>query len=143
MSGEEEGKYRRIMESRSDPSTYYGYLGMKLEELGEGTSVFTMEAGPRLHNAGGVVHGGAVASLADAAVAAALSTLVDLDEERIYTVEMKINYMAPVKEGKIRALGRIIQRGRSVAVGETEVVNGEGKMLAKAMATYLIKPRHG
>lgn len=116
---------------------------MRLQELGEGTSRFIMPVDSNLLNAGGVVHGGALASIADASVAAALSTLVDLERERIFTVEMKINYMAPARAGEIRAEAVIIQKGKSVAVGESSVYDEGGRLLAKAIATYLIKPGGG
>jgi acyl-CoA thioesterase len=129
------------MRSRHDPSTYYAYLGMRLVELGEGTSRFTMAVTPGFLNAGGVVHGGALASVADAAVAAALATLVDPAREAIATIEMKINYIAPVREGEIVCEAHIIQRGRSVAVGESSVYNGEGRLVARAMATFMVREK--
>ena len=135
--------YRGIMASRSDPSGFYALLGMVLEELGEGRSRFSMRSGPRIHNAGGVTHGGALASLADASIAAALATLIDPDNEAIATIEIKVNFTAPLREGEVVAEGVIIQKGRTVAVGESEVRDGEGKLLAKAMATYAIRPRGG
>jgi acyl-CoA thioesterase len=139
--GEKDILFREIMRQRSDPSIYYGYLGMKLEELGEGTSRFRMSVSSRLFNAGGVVHGGALASIADAAVAAALATLVDPASQDMFTVEMKINFLAPARDGEIVAQAEIVQKGRSVAVGESLVYDGEGRLLAKAMATYLIRER--
>jgi acyl-CoA thioesterase len=138
---EKEAYYREIIERRSNPSTYYGHLGMYVEELGEGASRMQMSVDDRLFNAGGVVHGGALASIADAAIAAALSTLVDLNREKMFTVEMKVNYMAPIRDGEIVAEARIIQRGKSVAVGESSVYNSDGRLAAKAIATYMIKER--
>lgn len=135
--------YREITASRSDPSGFYALLGMVLEELGEGRSRFSMPTGPRLFNAGGMVHGGAIASLADASIAAALATLVDPDKEAIATIEIKVNFTAPLRGGEAFAEGRIIQKGKTVAVGESEVRDGEGRLLAKAMATYAVRSRGG
>lgn len=140
---ERQVRYREIMRLRSDPSTFYALLGMRLEELGEGTSRFVMPTESRFFNAGGVVHGGALASIADASIAAALATLIDPARETMATVEMKINYMAPVRGESISCEGKIIQKGRSVAVGESWVYDQEGKLLAKAMATFLVKERSG
>ncbi len=141
MDAAVEERLERIRRSRSDPRTFYRFLGMKLEELKEGYSRFRLDADERLHNAGGVVHGGVMASLADAAVAAALATLVDQDRESIYTLEMKINYLAPAVEGEMVGEATIIQRGGTVAVGEAKIFDGKGKMLAMATATFLIKAR--
>ncbi|MBN2028571.1 MAG: PaaI family thioesterase [Actinobacteria bacterium] len=140
-SGQREARYREIIASRSDPSTLYSLLGMRLEELGEGTARFVLPIASRLFNAGGVVHGGVMASIADAAVAAALATLIDPAREMMATVEMKINYIAAVRGGELVCEARIIQKGRAVAVGEASVYSGEGKLLAKAMATFIVRSK--
>lgn len=136
-----EARYREIMRSRRDPATYYALLGMRLEELGEGASRFVMPAESRFFNAGGVVHGGAIASVTDASIAAALATLIDPEREIMATVEMKINYISPVRGGDIVCEAEIIQKGRSVAVGESSVYGGDGKLIAKAMATFIVKEK--
>jgi uncharacterized protein (TIGR00369 family) len=138
---ERESRYSEIMRSRSDPSTFYALLDMRIESLGEGSSRMVMPVDSRLFNSGGVLHGGALASIADASIAAALATLIDHDREMMATVEMKINYMAPVRGGDIVCESRIIQKGKSVAVGESSLYSGEGKLLAKATATFLVRER--
>ncbi len=141
--GEREELYREIRESRSDASGYYALLGMRVEELGEGRARFSMSAGPRLWNTGGVVHGGALASLADASIGTALATLIDHARESIATIEMKINFAAPVREGDVVAEGVIIQKGRTVAIGESTLTDTQGKLLAKAIATFSIRSHGG
>lgn len=134
-------RFEPIFRSRSDPSTFYALLNMRLEELEDGRSRFTMPVERKLLNAGGVVHGGALASLADAAIAAALATLLDLGKETMATVEMKINYLSAVRSGPLTAEGKIIQRGKSIAVGEACLYGPEGRMAAKATATFIIRER--
>lgn len=129
------------MRARADPSTYYALLGMRVLELEEGKSRLAMDIRKDLFNAGGIVHGGALASLADASIAVALATTVDHRKERMSTVEMKINYLSPVRGGAVTCTGKVIQRGRSIAVGEACVFDGEEKMVAKATATFVIKER--
>ncbi len=136
-----EERYREIMLSRRDPSTFYALLNMRLEELGEGTSRFVLPVQNRFFNAGGVVHGGVLASVADASIAAALATVIDARRESMATVEMKINYISSVRGGDILCEARIIQRGRSVAVGEASLYGDGGKLLAKAMATFIIREK--
>ncbi|MEW5933453.1 MAG: PaaI family thioesterase, partial [Bacillota bacterium] len=53
------------------------------------------------------------------------------------TVEMKVNYLAPVNGGRLVAEGRLVHRGRTLAVGTAEVRNGEGTLVAVGTATYL------
>lgn len=82
-----------------------------------------------------------MASLADASVAAALATLLDLERESMITVEMKINYLAPVREGKVVALGKIIHKGKSIAIGEACLFDSRERMVAKATATFMLREK--
>jgi uncharacterized protein (TIGR00369 family) len=86
----------------------------------------------------GIVHGGAIASLADSAVAMALIGLVELND-RITTIEFKINFFVPVDKGELQAHAKIIHQGSKTAVGDVEVINEKGKLVAKIIATYSIK----
>lgn len=138
---DKDSRYRRIVSDRTDPSTFYALLGMRVEELEEGRSRMSFPVERKHLNAGGLVHGGALASLADASVAAALATLLDLERESMITVEMKINYLAPVREGKVVAEGRIIHKGKSIAVGEACLFDSRERMVAKATATFMLRER--
>lgn len=141
LTPQELARYEEIKRQRTLGSPYYQLLGMELLELGHGTCRFRLKAGEKLHNLGGVVHGGALASVADAAMGVSLATLTDPRIERPVTVELKINFIAPVVEGELEARGRIVQRGRTVAVGEAEVTDTDGRLVAKAMGTFVIRGR--
>ncbi len=141
LTPEEEARFAEIKRQRTLDSPYYQLLGMELVELEPGACRFRLAADSKLHNLGGVVHGGALASVADAAMGVSLATLTDPHTERPITVELKINFMAAVVEGELEARGRIIQRGRTVAVGEAEVTDAEGRLVAKAMGTFVIRGR--
>ena len=83
------------------------------------------------------MHGGAVFAAADAATGVAAMGLLAWDET-LTTIEMKINFIRPVPDSEIVAEAVILHRGRSTAVGEAEVKDTEGRLVAKALATYAI-----
>jgi uncharacterized protein (TIGR00369 family) len=83
------------------------------------------------------VHGGVLFSLLDTALGRAV--IEELPEGRgCATVEIKINYFRPVQHGVLRAAGRCVQKTRSLAYAEGEVVNEEGKLLARATGTFFL-----
>jgi uncharacterized protein (TIGR00369 family) len=141
LTPQEQAHFEEIRRQRSLGSPYYQLLGMELVELERGACRFRLRAEEKLHNLGGVVHGGALASIADAAMGVSLATLTDPRSERPVTVELKINFIAPVVEGELEARGHIVQRGRTVAVGEAEVTDADGRLVAKAMGTFVIRER--
>ena len=117
---------------------YYRLLGMEIKEIKKGESKIEMPFKQDLTHPYGIVHGGAIASLADSAVAMALIDLVDA-KDRITTIEFKINFLASVDQGELEAHAKIIHKGSNTAVGDVEVVNEKGKLVAKLVATYSIK----
>jgi uncharacterized protein (TIGR00369 family) len=83
----------------------------------------------------GRVQGGAVATLADAAVTAAIrSAGTDADAARFHPVELKLNFLRPLaSDGRdARAHGRLIHGGRRTAVASAEVADAGGRVIAVA-----------
>jgi acyl-CoA thioesterase len=119
-------------------SPYYRLLGMEVREIKGGESRIKMPFKRDLTHPYGIAHGGAIASLADSAVAMALIDLVD-PRDRITTIEFKINFFASVEGGELEAHAKIIHKGSKTAVGDVVVVNEKGKLVAKLVATYSIK----
>ena len=121
-------------------SPYFGLLGIEVAELGKGWAELRMKVDPRKHHhGGGVVQGGAIATIADASVAYALMTTT-APEQTVVTVEIKLNYLAPVKDGLLTSRAQIVHRGRRIALGEMEVRN-DGNLVAKGLATFMIVDR--
>lgn len=84
----------------------------------------------------GLVHGGALFSLADSAAAVAIGSVVE-PEKKFVTIEMKINFLIPVKDGMTEAEARIIRKGKRIIPVEIDISNRE-RLIAKATATYII-----
>ena len=111
-------------------------LGMRLVEVDDGRAVFELDADSRFWNPMGTVHGGILCDLADAALGVCwASTLAD--NETFTTVELKINFLRPVREGTLRAVGTVTKRGRHIGFTECEVTDEEGRLVAKASATVM------
>jgi acyl-CoA thioesterase len=131
-------KYLEQIRKVANNSPYYQLLGMEIMEIKEGESKIQMPFKQGLTHPYRIVHGGAIASLADSSVAMALISLVE-PKDRIATIEFKINFFAPVSKGNLEAHAKIIHKGSKTAVGEVEVKNEEGKLVAKVIATYSIR----
>ncbi len=128
---------KALIEGMQDKAPFWRLIGMELVDARKGWAKVRLPFAEKLKQPYGVAHGGSIFSPADAAVAMALVGLVDRDES-FTTVEMKINYLLPFTEGEIAAEARIIFKGSRTAIGDVEVRNDRGELLAKALATYLI-----
>jgi acyl-CoA thioesterase len=131
-------KYLEQMRKVANNCPYYQLLGMEIMEIKEGESKIRMPFKQGLTHPYRIVHGGAIASLADSSVAMALISLIE-PKDRIATIEFKINFFVPVSKGHLEAHAKIIHKGSKTAVGDVEVKNEEGKLVAKVIATYSIK----
>ena len=116
---------------------FWALLGMEIIGIKKGWAKIRLPFNKKLTNGIGVAHGGAIFSPADSAVGMALIGLTDRDEN-ISTLEMKINYFKPLAGGEIIAEAKIIHKGSMTAIGDVEVRDGNGNLIAKGMATYAI-----
>lgn len=123
------------LRARLAANPFIRFAGIQAPQLGRGYARFLLPFKPELANSIGLLQGGMIAALADETVAFALYSLVPAGET-INTVEMKINFLAAVKEGAVEAVARITKRGRTISLGEVEVRQGE-RLVAKAMCTYI------
>ena len=119
-------------------------LGFHLTEVDEGRAVFEGLPEYRHYNPIGTVHGGFAATLLDSALGCAVfSTLAK--GEAWTTLELKFNLVRPLTKdtGPVRAEGRVIHRGRTVATSEGDLKDRAGKLYAHATTTCMIFPAKG
>jgi uncharacterized protein (TIGR00369 family) len=110
-------------------------------EVEHGRIVFEGVPEFRHYNPLGMVHGGFAATLLDSALGCAIfSTLKKGDTWT--TLELKINYVRALTKdtGPVRAEGRVIHRGRTVATSEGDLKDRAGKLYAHATTTCMIFP---
>jgi uncharacterized protein (TIGR00369 family) len=126
-----------ILDWMKNRNPFWSLLGMELMEVKKGWARIRLPFDDKLNNAVGLMHGGAIFSPADSAIGMALIGLIDRDEN-ISTLEMKINYLKPVKGSAIIAEAKIVHKGTQTAVGDVDVRNERGDLIAKGLATYAI-----
>src|SRR6204780_5619072 len=115
-------------------------LGMHLVEFGRGEAVYEMDASEDLGNPLGVIQGGVATALADAAMAAATTTI--LDDEEIQTsaitpIDISARFIRPVNAKKIerlRAEAKGIRAGGRVGWAEADVL-ADGDLVGKFTST--------
>jgi len=84
----------------------------------------------------GVVHGGAIASLIDTAMAFAIITLL-APGEKVSTVDLTVSYLRPLTKGRITARARVVRSGRRLFVVSADVFGNDGILASTALSTYI------
>lgn len=116
---------------------YWGHMNMETVADADGKTVVVMELTEDLKQIYGNIHGGAIAGLMDSTIAVAINQQLD-PGEGASTVEIKINYLRPANTGKLWGKGKVIQKGRKIMVGQGEIKDDNGKLVAFGTATFMI-----
>ncbi len=131
---------KQVIINRLESSPYWSLLGLKVRKIEHGEAEIILPVRKELGQVFSVMHGGAAASLLDAAGAVSLFDQIDFENEAVTTVELKINYLYPVtlQEKEIIASGRVIKKGRNISVCLIEIINDSGQKIAIGIGTYAI-----
>ncbi|HWW84810.1 MAG TPA: PaaI family thioesterase [Vicinamibacterales bacterium] len=111
-------------------------LGARLVAIDLGSARITLETDERHANPMGTVHGGVLCDIADAAMGMAYASALE-EGETFTTLELKINFLRPVRKALLQADGIVVQRGRTVGLTECSITDEKGRLIAKATSTCL------
>ncbi|MGH7912631.1 MAG: PaaI family thioesterase [Candidatus Dormibacteraceae bacterium] len=111
-------------------------IGARIAEVELGRVVVELEASAQHRHEGGVVQGGVITQIADAAMGMSLLSRQEEGMANI-TIELKINFMRSVVEGLIRATGRVVEMRRTLLFSEADVTDFQGRLVAHATCTCL------
>jgi uncharacterized protein (TIGR00369 family) len=111
-------------------------LGLTIVSSGAGRATVEFEASARYANPMGTLHGGVFCDLADAAMGVAyLSTLAE--GETATTIELKINFLRPVWNAKLRAEAKVVRAGKVVGLLECDIFDERDRLIARASSTCM------
>ena len=117
------------------------YLGMRIDSAAAGKAVLTMPFRAVHCQGAGLMHGGAVLSLADTALAIAIKTLLP-EGTHFATVDMAMKFHSPVRWGVVTASAVVTERSDLDIRGEVEVITEEGVKAATFKAVFRVKFQH-
>ena len=115
------------------------FIGLNFEYLPEHVNnsdksvlKITFEVNEMLMNPQGALHGGVMATVMDISMGHLLNKTVGTGA----TIELKIQYLRPVREGRVTCEGRFIKKGRKLSFMESRLSDQAGKLAAVATATW-------
>jgi len=118
-------------------------LGMVcLDKREPGRTAWRMVADERFANPVGIMQGGFISAFADSTMGAASLTFAR--ERKVFSAnaELKISFFRPVRiPSVLTCTAEVVAGGQRAAFVEAEVVDDEGRLVAKASSTYILSPR--
>jgi uncharacterized protein (TIGR00369 family) len=119
-------------------SPVYRLLHMRVVHAAGGRSRVELAVGEDHKNLYGTVHGGMLATLMDSACGVALGTRLQPGETMV-TLDLRVNYLLPVRSGPLTAEGEIVHRGRNTGVAEASILDQAGRLVARGMSTHFVR----
>ena len=127
---------RMAMRGEVPPPPIATLIGFRITAVEPGRAVLELETGERHTNPMGTVHGGVLCDVADAAMGIAYAATLAAGES-FATLELKINFLKPVRQARLQALGRVVKAGRTIGLVECDVTDEDGSLVARATSTCM------
>ena len=125
----------RLLLHLHDRNLFAKYMGMEIVDIRNGKSVVSMLVTHKHTNNRGVIHGGALVSLADMAMGLACHSMA----RRVVTLDLNISFIRRAKEGDtVKALSKVIHSGKTTMVVEGHIVESSERLLATARGTFFV-----
>jgi len=114
------------------------HLGLVLDEASADRVVARLEWAPHLCTAAGIMHGGALMSLAD--TAGGLLAFLGLPEgATTSTITSTTQMFRPVTEGAVRAVATALHRGRTTVTAQSDLWDSAGRLVARTTQVQAIR----
>jgi uncharacterized protein (TIGR00369 family) len=115
----------------------FKFLGVEVVEISRDQTELKLPFRREFIQGAGVIAGGVMAALADEAMAhVILSNLAD--HQSTTTIEMNLRFLKSVRSGEMRAVARVVKKGRKVITVMADVLDNKGRLLAQAGASFMV-----
>ena len=127
---------QKALRGEAPPPPVATLIGFRLTEVEPGHAAIELEASERHANPMGTLHGGVLCDIADAAMGTAYASTLE-EGETYTTLELKINFLKPVQNARLRAVGRVVRRGKTIGLVECDVTDERQSLVARASSTCM------
>lgn len=116
----------------------------RLKKIEAGRALLHSTPGPQHGNAHGRAHGGYAATLLDSALGMAVMATLEIGEFHV-TTDLSVKFMraVPLDGTLLLTEGKVVHRGRRLAVADGSIVDDAGKLYAHATASFMIYREEG
>ena len=119
--------------------TLEGTLGIEVLEVTDDVVRGRMAVEDRIRQPYGIVHGGAIAALAETLTSFGTARGVLADGKLAMGQEINASLMRPITSGHVHGRATARRRGRTAWVWEIEITDDEGRLCALVRATIAVR----
>lgn len=118
---------------------------IRCDEIGDDYLIASMPVGPKVHQPMGLLHGGATAALIESVGSYGSVLLIDTKEYAPVGIELNVNHIRSVRDGRVFAKGKVVHAGSRTHVWQVDVFEeGSERLISTGRLTVMIVPKnHG
>ena len=135
-------EYVRELIQIVNDSFFPRHMSMRLTVIDIDKSEVELDINPYHFQAYGIVHGGVLATMIDTATFWAVYMRIP-ETAGLVNIDLKLNYLKPVKNDLLIAKGRAIRSGKSISYAEARVLNTNGDLVAHGTSSLMTLPGKG
>ena len=120
-------------------NTIHESLGIRALQVTSDKVVLEMDVGPTVHQPFGILHGGASAVIAESAASLGAFLNVDPAKEYVVGTDLNISHLRARRDGTVTATATPIRRGRTMHVWGIQIEDEDGKAVAVARCTLVVR----
>ena len=119
--------------------TMDGTIGTEVLEVTDDFLRGRIEVTDRVRQPYGIVHGGAMAALAESLTSMGTARGVAAEGRIAMGQEINASFMRPISDGHVNALARVRRKGRTAWNWEVEITDDAGRLCALMRATIAVR----
>ncbi|HBG08325.1 MAG: acyl-CoA thioesterase [Geobacteraceae bacterium GWC2_58_44] len=131
------GPHQFSMEGWISPAPFEKLLNMTIVEAAEGRATLTMPFLVQYAQGAGLMHGGALVSLADTSVVMAIKSLLP-PGSHFATIRLETKFLHPVKKGVVTAKAALLSRVDRIIEGQATLYDEENRAVMEFASTFKI-----
>ena len=130
-------RQQRWIKNELPPPPVAELVGFRIVEADLGRAVFELQTDARHANPMGTLHGGIICDLADAAMGCAMASSLE-EGESFTTLDLTTKFFKPIWNARLKAVGRLTKRTRTLGLVECEVTDDGGSLVAKVFSSCMV-----
>ena len=121
--------------------SFIDLLNIEFTAFSESSISAVMNITPDLYQPAGIVHGGALISLAESVGSAGSFMLTDPEENNVLGSSVNTQHIAPARSGKLHAKAKLTVQKPGRHIWDVEITDDNDEVVSISRVTNIIKPR--
>ncbi len=127
--------------NKSSKNTMMETLDIEYIDVGTDFLVAKMPVNSKVHQPDGVLHGGAMVTLAESVGSMASYIFLDAQKFAIRGIEISANHVRSVRDGEVFAKAIMLHKGRTTQVWDIRITNAEDQLVSICKLTTIALPK--